>query len=227
LDLSCSLPSWDRNHPHDFIPRLDINQEENIISAFTGWRHDLMMHPLVSPLYGDLSDLPPILVQVGEVEYLCDDSILLSHKYKTSFGHQKRLKNEPPGFRLEVYQDMVHVWHFFDMIPHANLAFDRIAQFTHECFNAGDNSEIQPGAVPTDDLESVADFNTMVDVEAGYGDKMDMIHGNDFAALLPVIQTKAVFEALYVMYDGQIGSIEGNLSLDGRFKMQPVRFSMS
>jgi acetyl esterase/lipase len=52
--------------------------------------------PLASPLYGDLDDLPPILVHVGEDEVLLDDSI--------------RLAERCPSVELHVWQGMVHVF---------------------------------------------------------------------------------------------------------------------
>ncbi len=62
--------------------------------------------PLASPLYGDLSGLPPIRVHVGEDEILLDDSI--------RFG--ERVVHDGGVIEVHVWKGMVHVF------P-ANLAF--------------------------------------------------------------------------------------------------------
>lgn len=59
--------------------------------------------PLVSPVYADLSGLPPMLVQVGEAEGLRDDGCALA------------AAAEQAGVRvtLERWPEMFHVWHAF------------------------------------------------------------------------------------------------------------------
>jgi acetyl esterase/lipase len=37
-------------------------------------------HPYVSPLFGDFTGLPPMLIQAGDAEVLRDEITLLSHK---------------------------------------------------------------------------------------------------------------------------------------------------
>lgn len=77
-------------------------------------------HPLVSPLLGELSGLPPLLLQVGDHETLLDDS--------TRFA----AKAEAAGVdtTLEVWPEMVHVWHgSAGFVPEADQAIARIAEF--------------------------------------------------------------------------------------------------
>jgi epsilon-lactone hydrolase len=59
--------------------------------------------PLASPIYADLSGLPPILIQVGSSETLLDDSIRLAAVAGAA------------GVRvtLEIWPDMIHAWHLF------------------------------------------------------------------------------------------------------------------
>jgi epsilon-lactone hydrolase len=52
--------------------------------------------PLASPLFGDLAELPPVLVHVGEDEILLDDS--------------RRLAARSGAVELHVWQGMVHVF---------------------------------------------------------------------------------------------------------------------
>ncbi|HFQ8224575.1 TPA: alpha/beta hydrolase [Citrobacter freundii] len=79
-------------------------------------------NPLVSPLYGDLTGLPPILIQTGSDELLLDDSIRLVQQ-ATEAG---------VNVHIEVWNGL---WHVFQSsagkIPEANRAISRIASFIH------------------------------------------------------------------------------------------------
>ncbi len=79
--------------------------------------------PLVSPLYADLSGLPPTLIQVGENEVLLDDSTRLAERAKTA----------GVDVTLEVWPDMIHVWHFFaSILPEGQQGVDRIGEYVRE-----------------------------------------------------------------------------------------------
>jgi epsilon-lactone hydrolase len=79
--------------------------------------------PLVSPIYADLSGLPPLLIQVGENEVLLDDSTRLA----------ERAKAAGVDVTLEVWPDMIHVWHFFAaMLPEGQQAIDRIGLWVRQ-----------------------------------------------------------------------------------------------
>lgn len=60
--------------------------------------------PRVSPLRGDLSRLPPVLVQASEVEMLFDDS--------QRYVNRARAAGSPA--RLQRWNHMVHVWQIFN-----------------------------------------------------------------------------------------------------------------
>ena len=60
-------------------------------------------HPLAAPLHADLKGLAPLLIHVGSAETLLDDSIRLAGLAGAA---------EVP-VRLEVWPEMIHVWHFF------------------------------------------------------------------------------------------------------------------
>jgi acetyl esterase/lipase len=60
-------------------------------------------HPHVAPIYGDLSGLPPLLIQVGSAETLLDDSIALARK--------AGIANVP--VELQIWPEMIHVWHIY------------------------------------------------------------------------------------------------------------------
>jgi acetyl esterase/lipase len=76
--------------------------------------------PLASPLYADLRGLPPLLIQAGSAEMLLDDARRLAAAAQAA----------GVDTTLEVYDDMIHVWHFFYRIaPGARQAVDHIADF--------------------------------------------------------------------------------------------------
>lgn len=76
--------------------------------------------PRVSPVYGDLSRLPPVLVQVSGCEMLRDDG--------RRWVNRARAAGSPA--RLQVWDHMIHVWQLFNPeLPEANQALDEIARF--------------------------------------------------------------------------------------------------
>ena len=76
--------------------------------------------PYVSPLFGDLQGLPPILLQVGDTEILLDDSVCFVEKAKVA----------GVDAILEVYPDMPHVFQAFaPYLPDANQALQSIGEF--------------------------------------------------------------------------------------------------
>ncbi|MEQ1951895.1 alpha/beta hydrolase [Mesorhizobium sp. CN2-181] len=59
--------------------------------------------PLVSPLYADVSGLPPVLVQVGSAETLLDDAVRIAGKLGAA---------DVPA-TLEIWPHMIHAWHLW------------------------------------------------------------------------------------------------------------------
>ncbi|MDX9781289.1 MAG: alpha/beta hydrolase [bacterium] len=75
--------------------------------------------PLISPLYGDLRALPPLLIHAGEDEILCDDARQLAEKARAAGAEAK----------LEIFPRMWHVWQPFPALPQARQSLDAIAAF--------------------------------------------------------------------------------------------------
>ncbi len=76
--------------------------------------------PLISPLFADFKGFPPTLIHVGGYEVLLDDSTRLAQKMNKA-GVQ---------VELEVWDEMMHVWHFLGgIMPEANRAIDKIGAF--------------------------------------------------------------------------------------------------
>lgn len=79
--------------------------------------------PRVSPLYADLSGLPPMLIQVGTSEILLDDSIRLA----------ERAKAAGVEVELDVWQGQMHVWQMlWQRLPSARKAIEKIGIFTRK-----------------------------------------------------------------------------------------------
>ena len=76
--------------------------------------------PLASPIHADLTGLPPLLLQVGSIEVLLDDSTMLKSKAKEA----------GVPVEMEVWDDMPHVWHHYaPILPEARKAIGRIGEF--------------------------------------------------------------------------------------------------
>lgn len=79
--------------------------------------------PLASPIYADLTGLPPLLIQVGTAEVLFDDATRLADHARAA----------GVDVILEPWDDMIHVWHMFAAIlPEGQQAIDRIGEFIHQ-----------------------------------------------------------------------------------------------
>ncbi|MDO8614823.1 MAG: alpha/beta hydrolase [Dehalococcoidia bacterium] len=79
-----------------------------------------LRHPLVSPIYADLSGLPPMLIHVGTAETLLDDSTRLA----------QRAQAAGVEVTLEPWEEMIHVWHIFAaMLPEGQQAIDGIGRW--------------------------------------------------------------------------------------------------
>jgi monoterpene epsilon-lactone hydrolase len=96
-----------------------------IPKAILGWIFVLQnrfkpSNPIVSPVFGDLSDLPPILVQVSEAEMLLDDA--------RRYVNKARAAGSP--VRLQSWPGLLHVWQIFHPdVPEARDAMVRIGEF--------------------------------------------------------------------------------------------------
>ena len=87
-----------------------------------------LRQPLISPVFADLGGLPPMLVQVGTAEVLLDDS--------TRFA--ERAKAAGVDVTLEVWDEMIHVWHVYaEMLPEAQQAIDRIGEWVRARVRVG------------------------------------------------------------------------------------------
>ena len=98
-----------------------VNQRDGLLNNAKRYLGDVdRKAPLVSPLYADLTDLPPLLIQVGESEVLLDDSKRLA----------ERARRYGVNVNLEVWPEMIHVWQLFAaVLPEARGAIEHIGAF--------------------------------------------------------------------------------------------------
>ncbi len=125
-DLTCSGETYHSRKAVD--PMIDHALAERLARLYAGEadRTDQGM----SPLHGDLSGLPPVLIQVGERETLQADSVL--------FATKARAAGSP--VILEEWPGMIHVWHqYYARLAAAHRAIARIAVFLDKpTIHAGD-----------------------------------------------------------------------------------------
>ena len=116
VDLTCSGASYVTKADAD--PIVERSGVEEMARAYLGATPPRT--PLASPLFADLRGLPPLLIHVGTDEVLLDDAVQLA----------ERAKAAGVDATLEVYDRMIHVWHWFlPMLDEAQTAVEAIGRF--------------------------------------------------------------------------------------------------
>ncbi|PHR57005.1 MAG: alpha/beta hydrolase [Robiginitomaculum sp.] len=76
--------------------------------------------PVISPIFGDLSNLPPTLIHASSTEILFDDAC----------RYVVKAKRAGSDARLQSWSHMPHVWQIFDpVLPEAEHSIKEIAEF--------------------------------------------------------------------------------------------------
>ncbi len=84
--------------------------------------------PFASPAFADASNLPPVLIQIGENEVMLSEAMELA----AHLGESK------VRVILEVWPEMFHVWHFFShVLPEGRQAIEHAAAFLDEAIRLG------------------------------------------------------------------------------------------
>ena len=116
VDLTCSGASYGTKADAD--PIVGRSGVEEMARAYLGATPPRT--PLASPLFADLRGLPPLLIHVGSDEVLLDDAVQLA----------ERAKAAGVDATLEIYDRMIHVWHWFlPMLDEAQTAVEAIGRF--------------------------------------------------------------------------------------------------
>ena len=121
-DLTCSSPSYNKLKKLDPIITRDGLREAGL--QYAGKRNPA--EPGLSPLFADLSGLPPMLIHAGEDEVMLDDSRI--------FAERARAAGVTVDFKS--YPGMWHVFHASGTgIPEARQAIDEIGVYVTGLFD--------------------------------------------------------------------------------------------
>ncbi|HOW62179.1 MAG TPA: alpha/beta hydrolase [Candidatus Contendobacter sp.] len=129
VDMTLSSPTFKSNRNTDLMlgPGLGrfLRLPKTLFLLLTwGWSRMVPSNPLISPVFGDLSRLPPVLVQASEAEMMLGDARRYVNKARAAGSRAE----------LETWPGMLHVWHIFEpILPEAQEAFERIRRFVDRC----------------------------------------------------------------------------------------------
>jgi acetyl esterase/lipase len=114
-DLKCTGESYRTRNKVSLAP---LNSWTVFSKYYVGDNNPCL--PWISPLYGELHGLPPILIYAGDDDELVDDSVRFAEKARAA----------GVDVRLQVGEKMVHCYPLLPpMIPEARLAMDEICAF--------------------------------------------------------------------------------------------------
>lgn len=114
-DVAMTFPSIDGNEPYDFTNRRQATAWGAMYRAGADPRL-----PEISPLYADLTGLPPLLLQVGSAEMLADEVAAFAQK----------AEDAGVEVTLETWEHMFHIWHFAALVlPQGAAAIDHVGRF--------------------------------------------------------------------------------------------------
>ena len=117
LDMTLSGDSYESRSESD--PVHQKNMLKLLAELYSGGCEELH-NPLLSPLFGDLTELPPTLIQYGDCEVGLDDGI--------SYAQQARKVGSQ--VELEIWPEMIHVFQMFaDELEQAREAIQKISVF--------------------------------------------------------------------------------------------------
>jgi acetyl esterase/lipase len=115
-DLGCNSPTFDTRAELD--PMCSAVGLKRMADWFLNGQDPF--DPLAAPVHADLTGLPPVLVHVGDHEVLLDDSKQIV----------ERARAVGVDATLEVWPEMIHVWHaFVGVVPESADAVDRVGEY--------------------------------------------------------------------------------------------------
>lgn len=78
--------------------------------------------PMVSPINGDFSGLPPMYIQVSDSEMLLDDSLRLA----------RRCHTYDVSVTVDIWRKVPHVWQAFAFLPESGEALEKAGRFLQD-----------------------------------------------------------------------------------------------
>lgn len=125
VDLAMKGKSLDAHNGQDLISKARLADSADFYCG-----SHLRTDPLISPLYGDLSGLPPLLIQVGAREVLLDEIVQLAEKAK-----QQHVQTE-----FSIWPEMTHGWPLFSKkLPEGREALEAAGRFAAMLFDSCSN----------------------------------------------------------------------------------------
>ncbi|KAJ3314848.1 hypothetical protein HDV04_005269 [Boothiomyces sp. JEL0838] len=116
LDHKMESSSWHTNWNTDFLS-LDMKGVKWAVEIYSNGIE--LGHSAISPIYANLQDFPPILIQSGDSEVVSDDALRF-YQLATTAGSQ---------VELQLYRHMFHVFHTFPFLKESEVAFMKISSF--------------------------------------------------------------------------------------------------
>ncbi|MDR5778378.1 alpha/beta hydrolase [Caballeronia sp. LZ065] len=118
-DLTCGGASMRTNEGRD--PMYHAAVFPRVAAQYLGGAD--ARHPYASPLFGEFSGLPPLLLQVGDTELLLDDSTRVA----------ERARAAGVAVQLDVWRNVPHIFQIWaPFMPEASEALKRAAAFIEE-----------------------------------------------------------------------------------------------
>lgn len=116
-DMTSSGSSYEENYEVD--PLFGNTRDSLVYNRDYAGDHDVT-DPYISPLFGDFTGFPPMLIQVGSLEMLLSDSVSVAQKAKA----------QGVKVRLHVYEEMFHVFQMAMLLmPESKEAWKEIGRF--------------------------------------------------------------------------------------------------
>jgi hypothetical protein len=187
-DLTRSCDSWDSNAPFDIVPIPSNGDHMDPVACYLGSNMELYLtHPYASPLFGDFTGLPPMLIQAGESEVLRDEVTLLAHKATLS-GVQVMHELYEDAVSLHVsdsflvslsthtFHAQIHVFQAFPFLEASHHAFSSCRAFVRHGFAIAQPQDPRP----LDD-HTEAELANEIDNERAHmvrGDGQDKVPSN-------------------------------------------------
>ena len=122
VDLTCSGESTITKQKDD--PVLEYESMKSAVKLYLNGENP--ENPYASSLFGDLTNLPPVLIIVGTREILLSDSIRIAEK----------LEKCNVNVELDIWEDMIHDFPLYPpKVPEAKEAMEKIAEFIKKRLN--------------------------------------------------------------------------------------------
>jgi acetyl esterase/lipase len=116
-DVTASGESYETNYEKD--PLFGNTRESMIYINDYPAEHD-PKEPYISPLFGDFTGFPPMLIQAGSIEMLLSDSVSVAEK----------ARKQGVKVRLSIYEGMFHVFQMAYLnIPESRKAWQEVGKF--------------------------------------------------------------------------------------------------